>query len=352
MASRTAEKDRVQTLIETEQQLDEILSLPSEADIEALRSLDGDLILLGVGGKMGPTLALRARCAADAAGVTKRIIGVSRFSSIAAREQLEAAGVETISADLLNRDEMAALPDAENVIFLAGRKFGSTGGEALTWAMNAYLPALVAERYESSQIVAFSSGNIYPFVPVTSGGATESTPVAPVGEYAQSVLARERVFTYFSERNGTPVALLRLNYAVELRYGVLLDIGTAVFERKPVSLGTGMVNVIWQGDANSICLRSFDLCQAPPAILNLTGPETLSVRWIANCFGEIFGVEPIFEGTESNTALLNNAAQCHRLFGYPSVSVERLIEWTAQWIGIGGPTLAKPTHFDTRDGKF
>ncbi len=339
-------------MIHTEQQLDEILSLPSEADIEALRLLDGDLILLGVGGKMGPTLALRARRASQAAGVKRRIIGVSRFSSTAAREQLESAGVETISADLLNRDEVEGLPEVENVIFMAGRKFGSTGGEALTWAMNAYLPALVAERYEASRIVAFSSGNIYPFVPITSGGATDSTPVGPVGEYAQSVLARERMFPYFSELNGTPTVLLRLNYAVDLRYGVLLDIGMAVFERRPVSLSAAMVNVIWQGDANSVCLRSFDLCQTPPAILNLTGPETLSVRWIANCFGEIFGIEPIFEGSEPDTALLNNASQCHRLFGYPSVSVDRLIEWTAQWIGIGGATLAKPTHFDTRDGRF
>ncbi|MGH9629054.1 MAG: NAD-dependent epimerase/dehydratase family protein [Bryobacteraceae bacterium] len=339
-------------IITSEQQLDDLLSEPSSADIAAMKELSGDLILLGVGGKMGPSLALRARRAANAAGLEKRIIGVSRFSSEAARKLLEDEGVETISADLLEPGDLSGLPQAENVIFMAGRKFGSTGGEALTWAMNAWLPGAVAEHYRSSRIVAFSSGNIYPLVPVASGGATESTPPGPVGEYAQSVLARERIFEYFSRRSGTPMVLLRLNYAVDLRYGVLLDIGTKVFERRPVSLETGVVNVIWQGDANSVCLRSFAFCQSPPAVLNLTGPETLSVRRIALRFGEIFGVAPLFGGVEADTALLNNAGRCQRLFGYPSIAVDQLIEWTAQWIGMGGATHDKPTHFETRDGRF
>jgi nucleoside-diphosphate-sugar epimerase len=339
-------------LITTEKQLDEFLSRPLDFDIEAMRILGGDLIILGAGGKMGPTLAMRARRAADAAGVKMRVIAVSRYSEPGARRTLEDAGVETISADILERDQIDSLPDAPNVMYMAGRKFGSTGAESLTWAMNAYLPALVCEKYRASRIVAFSSGNIYPFLPVTSGGATESTPLGPVGEYAQSVLARERIFEHFSTKNGTPVLLLRLNYAVELRYGVLLDVGVKVFEREPIDLTMGAVNVIWQGDANSVALRSFALAQSPAAVLNLTGPETLSVRHIAARFGEHFGVEPRFSGAEAMNALLNNASRCFRLFGYPTVSVDQIIEWTAKWIGNGGATLDKPTHFEARDGKF
>jgi nucleoside-diphosphate-sugar epimerase len=252
--------------------------------------------------------------------------------------------VETIAADLLDAKKLAGLPNAKNVIFMAGRKFGSTGAESLTWAMNVLLPAMVAERYRDSRIVAFSSGNIYPFVPVVSGGATEQTPVGPVGEYALTVLGRERIFEHFSGLYGTPVTLLRLNYAIDLRYGVLLDIGQKVYDRQPVDLKMGAANVI--------CLRSFALTNSPPAVLNLTGPETVSVRWIAKRFGEHFGVEPALEGIESENALLNNATRCHRIFGYPSVSVEQMIEWTAEWIRTGGATLNKPTHFEARDGKF
>jgi nucleoside-diphosphate-sugar epimerase len=312
----------------------------------------GDVLVLGAGGKMGPSLARRARRAADRSGVRIRVTAVSRFSDSGAERSLCEAGIETIKADLMEREELARLPDAENVIFMAGRKFGSTGAESLTWAMNAYLPALVAERFRDARIVAFSSGNIYPLVPVASGGATENSPTGPIGEYAESVLARERLFEYFSGRYGTAVTLLRLNYAVDLRYGVLLDIGSKVYGRIPIELGMGAANVIWQGDANSVCLRSFSLCQSPPSLLNVTGPETLSVRRTAMNFGERFGVEPVFEGTESPTALLNNAGRCHQLFGYPSVSLRQLIDWTAHWIRIGAPTLNKPTHYGTRDGQF
>jgi nucleoside-diphosphate-sugar epimerase len=339
-------------MIASEQQLEDLLSEPTQADARAMAEMQGDLLILGVAGKMGPSLAKRARRACERAKMPRRIIGVARFSDPGVREDLANSGIETISADLLAPGALAALPDAPNVLYMAARKFGSTGAEHLTWAMNALLPALVADRYPTSRIVAFSTGNVYPFVPVGLGGATEDTPLGPVGEYAQSALARERLFQFFSERNQTPVMLLRLNYAIDLRYGVLLDIGQKVFERRPIDLTMGHVNVIWQGDANSVALRSFGLAQSPPAVLNLTGPETVAVRWIARRFGERLGVEPVLEGKEAETALLSNAARCHKLFGYPSVTVEQMIEWVAGWIGMGGSTLAKPTHFEARDGRF
>lgn len=339
-------------IIASEQELDELLSRPSDADVEFMKRLPGDVIILGAGGKMGPSLARRAARAVQQGNVPKRVIAVSRYSNDHVRELLESWGVEAISADLLDRRQLASLPDVPNVIYLAARKFGSTGGEYLTWGMNAWLPALVAERYHDARIVSLSSGNIYPLMPLASGGATESTPLVPVGEYGQSVMARERLLEFFSLRNETKIAIIRLNYAVELRYGVLLDIGTAVFERRPVDLTMGCVNVIWQGDANSVILRSFDLCSSPPAPLNLTGPETLSVRYIAERFGRHFGVDPVFRGQEADTALLNNASLCHRTFGYPSVTPEEIIEWIARWVGMSGRTYGKPTGFAVRDGKF
>ena len=339
-------------MISSEQQLEDLLAEPSQADARALAEMEGDLLILGVAGKMGPSLAKRARRACERAKLSKRIIGVARFSDPRVQQELQAVGIETVSADLLAPGALATLPDAPNVLYMAARKFGSTGAEHLTWAMNTLLPALVADRYASSRIVAFSTGNIYPLVPVAQGGATEDMPTGPVGEYAQSALGRERIFEYFSQRNHTPLMFLRLNYAIDLRYGVLLDIGQKVFERRPIDVSMGHVNVIWQGDANSIALRSFALCQSPPAVLNVTGPETVAVRWIARRFGERFGVEPTVTGVESETALLSNAARCHRLFGYPAVTVEQMIEWVADWIGMGGATLSKPTHFETRDGRF
>ncbi len=339
-------------MIANEQQLEGLLSEPSDNDVRAMAELEGDLLILGVAGKMGPSLAKRAARAAKRASLKKRIIGVARFSDPDIRQELDAAGIETISADLLESGSVAKLPYTPNVLYMAARKFGSTGAEYLTWAMNTLLPALVAERFAGSRIVAFSTGNVYPLVPVTQSGATEATQVEPVGEYAQSALGRERMFEYFSRKNGTPVMLLRLNYAIDLRYGVLLDIGQKVFERRPIDLSMGHVNVIWQGDANSVALRSFKLCQSPPAVLNITGPETVSVRWLARRFGERFGIEPTLQGTEAATALLSNAGRCHTLFGYPSVTVEQMIDWVADWIGMGGNTLAKPTHFETRDGRF
>jgi nucleoside-diphosphate-sugar epimerase len=339
-------------LIRSEEELEDVLSTPNPEDVDLFREIEGDLVILGVGGKIGPGLARRAVRAAQAAGAKMRIIGTARQPEALAADSLVDAGVEIRCVDLLDPSSFATLPDAPNVIFMAGRKFGSTGGESLTWAMNAHVPALVAERYRHSRIVAFSSGNIYPFMPIVSGGATESVAAAPLGEYAQSVLARERMFEYFSARHGTPVSLLRLNYAAELRYGVLLDIGAKVFEGRSVDVTMGAANVIWQGDVNSVTLRCLAHCQSPPFILNITGPETLSIRAVAKRFGELFDKEPILEGQEAPQALLNNAALCHRTFGYPSVAVDQIIEWTAHWIKMGGPTLNKPTHFETRDGKF
>jgi nucleoside-diphosphate-sugar epimerase len=339
-------------VITSVQDLEEQLSRPTDEDVSAMKELDGDLLILGAGGKMGPSLAALARRAADLAGSRKRIIAVSRFSDEKLRAQFSSQNIETISCDLLEPGELDKLPDVVNILFMAARKFGTSGSEYLTWAMNTFLPGLVAERYRTSRIVAFSTGNVYPLTDVQEGGAVESTPVEPKGEYAQSALGRERMFEYGSQRWGTPVTILRLNYAVELRYGVLADIGSAVFERRPIDLRMGYVNVFWQRDANSMCLRSFVHCQSPPLILNLTGPENLSVRRIAQEFGQKFGTQPIFDFEESTTALLSNSGKAHRLLGCPSVTVAEIIDWLADWIRNHRPMLNKPTHFQARDGKF
>ncbi|MGC4052774.1 MAG: NAD(P)-dependent oxidoreductase [Paludibaculum sp.] len=333
-------------------ELDELLSRPSEADRQAMRDLDGDLLILGVAGKMGPTLARLARRAADDAGVKKRILGVARFSDPAVAAELSASGVEVIQADLLQQDALASLPSVRNVIFMAARKFGTAGQEGATWAINGYLPALVAQRFSSSRIVAFSTGNVYPLTPIATGGCSEQHPLGPVGEYAQSALARERMFEYFSSVHGTPVTLLRLNYAVDLRYGVLPDIARKVYEGRPVDLTTGAVNAIWQRDANSVCLRSLALADTPPRVLNLTGPETISVAWLARQFGELFQREPQLQGGEAPTALLSNASLCHARFGYPSLPLQTLVEYTAAWIAAGGRSLHRPTHFEQRQGRY
>ena len=317
-----------------------------------MAALEGDILILGVGGKMGPTLAKQAKRAIDLAGVTKKVIGVSRFSTSGVQEDLHEAGIETIAADLLSEDCLQNLPDIQNVILMAGRKFGSTDNENLTWAMNSYMPGRVADKYRDSELVIFSTGNVYPLTPVSHGGATECLPPAPIGEYAQSCLSRERICAYFSSQFGTPMAILRLNYAIDLRYGILLDIAEKVYLEESISLEMGNVNVIWQADANAVALRAFAHCQSPPLTLNVTGPETISVRYLALRFGALFNKPPRFEGEEAETALLSNASQCHRLFGYPRVSLEQMIEWIAEWVRIGGTTLRKPTHFEVRDGKF
>jgi nucleoside-diphosphate-sugar epimerase len=336
----------------TEVQLEDLLSTPSPEDVEDLKRLEGPLLILGAAGKMGPSLARRARRALDAAGNQADVIAVSRFSNPESRALLESWGVRTIACELLEPGALDSLPDAPNVVFMAARKFGSTGNPSLTWAINTFLPGLVARRYRAARIAAFSSGNVYPLVPVESGGATEETAPDPIGEYAQSVLGRERMFEQGSLDYGTRVSLLRLNYAVEPRYGVLVDIGRKVFEGRPVDIAMGHVNVIWQGDANSVSLRSLLHASSPPFVLNLTGAGTLRVRDLAEEFARRFGKPALIEGREQPTALLNNASLCHRLFGPPSMPESQLIDLIAGWIQQGGRLLNKPTHFEMREGKF
>lgn len=332
--------------------LEQELLKPSDALVADIGKIEGDIIILGVGGKMGPSMAKLARKAIEKAGINKRVIGISRFSEAGTREELEAEGIETISADLLNEDELASLPDAPNILYLAGTKFGTTGKEPFTWAMNSYLPGRVAERYKNSRIVAFSTGNVYPFVPINSGGLSEEVTPAPVGEYGQSCLGRERVFQYFSERYQIPTLIYRLNYAIDLRYGVMLEIAKSVMADKPIDLTTGNVNVIWQGDANEIAIRSLLHCDVPANILNVTGPETLSVKWLAEQFGLLLDKKPQFVNEIQPMALLNNASKAHKLFGYPRVTVRQMIEMTVAWLQAGGKTINKPTHFQERKGQF
>ena len=325
---------------------------PSQQLIEDVSSLDGDIIILGAGGKMGPALAKLCKQAILNTGLQKKVIAVSRFSEHGLKEDLNSAGIETISVDLLEDDQLQSLPDVKNVLYLAGTKFGTTGKESFTWAMNSYLPGRVADKFKHSRIVAFSTGNVYPLSPVISGGCTEDHPPEPLGEYAQSCLGRERIFQYSSAKYGTPVLVYRLNYANDVTYGVLLEIGKSVLQDRPVNVSMGNVNVIWQGDANEIALRSLLHCSTPPKILNVTGPETLSVRWVAEQFGKQFQKQPAFEGEEQSTALLSNAAESVRLFGYPKTSVLQIIELVAEWLKQGGKVLNKDTHFQERKGKF
>lgn len=337
--------------------LDAFLARPTPEVIAVLAALPGDLLILGVGGKMGPSLAVMARRACDEAGIRKRIIGVSRFAAqpvetLHVTSPLAAAGVEIIACDLLDEAALAALPDAANVIYMAGMKFGATGREAETWAMNAYLPGRVVNRFPRSRFVVFSSGNVYPFCPVASGGCTEATPPAPVGEYAMSVLGRERVFAHFARQFGAPGVILRLNYAVEMRYGVLLDIAQKVWSGAPIDLAMGYANVIWQGDANAVALRALAVVENPPRVLNLTGPETVAMGALAGEFGRLLGRAPILVGAEQGDALLNDAGRAHALFGLPRVGLGQMVAWVADWVRRGGPTLGKPTKFQARDGQF
>ena len=325
------------------------MTTPSAALTAELRELPGDLIILGVAGKIGPTLARLAKRAAPG----KRIVGVARFSEPGSRRQLDAAGIDCVTADLLDREQMEALPKLPNVVFMAGRKFGSSGQEDLTWAMNAHVPALVAEAFAGSRIVAYSTGCVYPYVNVHHGGTTEATPATPPpGTYANSCAAREAMFQYFSRTRGTPGRIIRLNYAIDMRYGVLHDVATRVLTGQPINLATGHVNVIWQGDANNMVLRALGHCTVPSSPLNVSGPETVSIRWLAQCFGERLGKVPVFSGVEASEGWLVNTAEATRLFGYPGVPLIKLVDWTADWVARGLPSLGKDTHYDTRDGTF
>ena len=334
------------------QELYRQLLKPSDDLISDIAKLDGDILILGVGGKMGPALATLAREAIICSGINKKVIGVSRFSEAGLQEQLNKKGIETHHADLLEDAELNKLPEVKNVLYLAGTKFGTTGKESFTWAMNAYLPGRVAQKYRESRIVVFSTGNVYPLSPVVRGGVAEDHLPEPVGEYAQSCLGRERLFQYYSSRYGTPTLIFRLNYANDVSYGVLLEIARSVNDGSIIDLCMGHVNVIWQGDANEMALRSLLHCEAPSKILNITGPETISVRWLAEEFGKILGKVPVFRNEEQNTALLSNASESFRLFGYPHVTLKKMIEIVAEWVQEGGKTLNKPTHFQERKGQF
>ena len=336
----------------SEAELEDALSAPSAGLLASLRSVPGDIVVLGAAGKMGPTLARMARRALQALDRSDRVIAVSRFSSAKAEQSLNDAGVDTIRANLLDRESVAALPDAPNVIFMAGQKFGTRDAPSSTWAMNVVLPSIAAERYADARIVAFSTGNVYPLSPARDDGSREGDALAPVGEYAMSCLGRERVFEDASARRGTRVAIVRLNYAVDLRYGVLVDIAARVLRGETIDLGMGYVNVIWQGDANDWALRCLAHAAMPPFVVNVTGRETLAVRAIATRLGELLGRAAVFTGTEASDALLSNASLAHSIFGEPSVNTTSLLERVAEWVRAGNPLLGKPTHFEERTGAF
>lgn len=332
--------------------LEDILSEPTEGVCQTISQLEGDVLVLGAAGKMGVTLSRMLKRASLRVGRPINVCAASRFSAPGSQTLLESWGVDTRAGDLLSEDFLKSLPKAPYIFYLSGMKFGASQQEALTWAMNAYLPGKVCERFSESRIVAFSTGNVYPLSPVALGGSVESDPTNPVGEYAMSCLGRERIFEHFSRTLGTPITILRLNYAVELRYGVLCDIAQKVYRGEPVDLTMGCVNALWQGSANAYAIQSLLYADSPPTILNLAGAETASVRRIAEQFGEWFGKPPKFTGEEASTALLNNAQKAHALFGYPSVPLHTVLQWAAQWTRSGKPTLGKPTRFETRDGKF
>ena len=333
-------------------QLDDLLSDPPDYVINAVRNLDGDILVLGVAGKMGPTLARMAKRAMERANIRRRVIGAARFSDPSQQRALEEAGVETVRCDLLDEADLARLPEAPSVVFMAGRKFGSTGLESVTWAMNTYVPALVARRFKNSQIAVFSTGNVYGLTAVGDGGSKETDVPRPVGEYAMSCLGRERMFEYFSSVFGTRVAILRLNYAVEMRYGIIADLARRVAAGETVDLAMGYFNAIWQADANAMALASLSHAATPPIVLNIAGPEELSVRAVCTDLAAALGRSVAFSGQEAADALLSNGERGWSLFGRPSVGVPQLIEWTADWVSRGGATLGKPTHFESRDGTF
>jgi nucleoside-diphosphate-sugar epimerase len=339
-------------LIGNEEELLELLTRPGETLLEFIRTVSSPLIILGAGGKMGPTLAVLARRAADQAGHPLEVIAVSRFSDESARQWTQAQGVRTLHADLLERQAVENLPDAADVIYLVGLKFGTQQNPALTWAANTLAPAHVAQRYAKSRVVALSTGNVYPLVPVKSGGAREDHPLTPLGEYANAAVARERMFEYFTRKQGTRIALLRLSYAVEMRYGVLLDIASRVYTEQPIDLTCGYFNCIWQGDANEIIVRALKLASDPPAVYNLTGPLPISVRDVVAQFSRLFQRQPKLNGVEAETALLSNTERLQKEVAHAPTPLNDLIQWTAHWVKNGGRTLNRPTHFQVRDGAY
>ncbi len=341
----------VDRIADTEQ-LDDLLSEPTAAAVDALARLPGDLVILGVAGKMGPTLARMARRTSDRAGVQRRVIGVARFTDAALETRLQRWGIETIRCDLLDPAQLARLPEVPNVIFMTGMKFGSSGNEALTWAMNCWLPGTVCQKFRHARIAAFSTGNAYGLSPVALGGSLESDPLNAVGDYAMSCVGRERIAAHFSRTLAIPMTILRLNYAVEMRYGVLVDLAQRVLAGHPINLAMGHLNAIWQADANAMALASLGRAASPPLVVNIAGPELLSVRRVAQEFSRLFDRPLRLHGSESADALVSNGQLGHRLFGYPRVSAGQIIHWIADWLARGGDTFGKPTHFEVRDGKF
>jgi nucleoside-diphosphate-sugar epimerase len=332
--------------------LDELLSRPWPAVVDMMRHVRGDVVVLGAAGKMGPTLARMARRAMDEAEVGGRVVAVSRFSNPEERGKLEAWNIHTIQGDLLEDDFVASLPPSQHVVYMAGMKFGSTGNPSLTWAMNTLLPAAVCRRYADARIAAFSTGNVYGLVPVASGGSVETDPPNPEGEYAMSCLGRERTFEHFSHTAGVKVCLLRLNYACELRYGVLVDLARRIHDGQTIDLSMGHVNVIWQGDANAMSLLALDHAASPASVLNIAGPEMLQIRHVSERLAARMNKPMQLTGEPASTALLNNGGLGRRLFGEPTVGMDTLIDWVAAWVSAGGASLGKPTKFEVRNGKF
>ena len=336
----------------TEDKLNKLLATPSDALVEDIKKIKGDIMVLGAGGKMGPSLCLLAKNAINKAGISKKVYAVSRGSDKIATELMQQNGIEVIACDLLDKEKLYALPEVENIIYMAGRKFGTDGNEWQTWAMNSTLPAFVADKFKKSSIVVFSSGNIYPIVPLSSGGCTEEDKVGPNGEYAMSCLARERAFEYAANTYGTKIFTYRLNFAVDLRYGVIFDVANKILNGEPINLSTPCFNFIWQGSANEYAIRGLLHATAPATIMNITGPEIVSIKKMAIKLGGYLGKEPIFENECGTDAYLNDASKAMEVFGYPSVSAETLIRWQAEWLLDGGRTLDKPTHFEERKGSY
>lgn len=338
--------------IESEETLDALISEPWPELTELCGSWTGSTVILGIGGKMGTHLGMMLVKATARSGGKGEIVGVSRFSDAAARARIEASGIRTVPADLMNMEAVKDLPDADRVVYLVGRKFGTAGSEDLTWAVNTLVPAAVCRRYAGVPMVAYSTGAVYDRVPVDSGGAVESAPLTPLGEYANAAVGRERIFEYMSRETGTPLCLIRLFYSIDLRYGVLRDIGDKVAAGEIIDLTMGHVNVIWQGDAINQSLLAFSCSTVPPQALNITGSETLSIRSVAERFGELLGKEPRFTGLPASDALLGNTEKAVGLFGKPRVSVDQMIIWISRWIMQGGSSLNKPTHFEVRNGNY
>lgn len=330
-----------------------MMSTPSDRLIADMKLIDDDILILGCGGKIGPSLAIMAKRAMDAAGLDKRVVGASVFDQTETVEKMRAAGVEVIESDLSNPAQLSALPEIKNVIYMVGRKFGTYQDPSMTWAINVLLPAKIAERYPDSNMVVFSTGNVYRYMELDSGGSCEDDQLAPVGEYGQTAMGRERVFEHFATRNAMKVLLFRLNYAIDLRYGVLFDLAKDIMDRKPINLDVGFFNCIWQGDVCEYAIRSLLHCKNPPEILNITGPETISIQWAARKMGELLGQEPVYsENNQAEKAIFSNVNKMTALMGYPKMSLFPMMEMVAEWVKSGGKTIDAPTHFETTNGKY